>query len=77
MINLQMDEKTFEKLLVYIITHEDTEDAPPPEVVKLIYDKVGAIQKRKAFQAVKFSDNEKEKNKALKEYARLKKIYDS
>lgn len=72
-----MDEKTFEKLLVYIITHEDTEDAPPPEVVKLIYDKVGAIQKRKAFQAVKFSDNEKEKNKALKEYARLKKIYDS
>lgn len=77
MINLQMNEKTFEKLLIYIITHEDTEDAPPPEVVKLIYDKVGAIQKRKAYQAMRFSEKEDDKSSALKEYARLKKLYDS
>lgn len=69
-----MDEKTFDKLCVYIITNED--DAPP-EVVKLIYDKVGAIQKRKAYQAMRFSEKEDDKSSALKEYARLKKLYDS
>lgn len=69
-----MNEKTFDKLCVYIITNEDT---APPEVVKLIYDKVGAIQKRKAYQAMRFSENEEDKSNAMKEYLHLKKLYDS
>jgi hypothetical protein len=67
MINLKMDEKTFAKLAVHILT----DDNAPPELVDLIYNKLDAIKKRELYSKSKFGTTQEERSEALQEYINL------
>lgn len=67
MINLKMDEKTFAKLAVYILT----DDNAPPELVDLIYNKLDSIKKRELYSKSKFGATQEERSAALQEYINL------